>query len=414
MKERPFSAVAATAENPHFARWCQRRIELYDRQTETRSDFVRDYTRILHSTAYRRLKHKTQVFFNTQSDHICTRIEHVGHVESVSGTIAAALGLNTDLTRAIATGHDLGHSPFGHEGERILRKLSEEHLGEDFWHEKNGMYLVDHLELLEDDKRTFRNLNLTYAVRDGILSHCGELNENGLLPRATSIDLADFERPGQYQPATFEGCVVKLADKIAYLGRDIEDAQQIGLLSAKEEQLLRALAKKHGLAAINTTVLMHDMITDVCEHSSPESGLFFGERYQRLMDDVKDFNTTYIYKHPRLHPFCRYARLVLEELFAALADTYAGPDTLHRLMERQRFGTGSALLCDFALWLAAYVTAPIPRSINSRLCVARYENEKIYGDLTCEKDFLRAVRDYVAGMTDGYAIRMFEELLNLA
>lgn len=414
MNEKAFGQVAATAENPHFAQWVTRKNGLYDRDVETRNDFVRDYTRILHSTAYRRLKRKTQVFFNTSGDHICTRIEHVGHVESISGTIAAELGLNTDLTRAIATAHDLGHAPFGHEGERILREFSQKNLGEDFWHEKNGVYLVDHLELLEDNHRVLRNMNLTFAVRDGILSHCGELDENGLLPRAPHIAPEDFTRPGEYQPATFEGCVVKLADKIAYLGRDIEDARQLGLLGETEKEALRQLADKHGLAAINTTILIHDLITDVCRNSTPEKGLAFSEHYCRLMDDVKDFNLTYIYRHPRLAPFCRYVRLVLEELLAALADTWAGTDTLSQLAARHRFGSSATLYCDFALWLAAYVTTPIPRSINQRLIITRYENEKIYGDLSQKTDFLRAVRDYVAGMTDSYAIRMFEELLTLA
>jgi dGTPase len=225
--------------------------------------------------------------------------------------------------------------------------------------------------------------------------------------------MEDFTRPGEYQPATFEGCVVKLADKIAYLGRDIEDARQLGLLEAEEKEILRKLAEKHGLPAINTTILIHDMITDICRNSTPEKGLCFGERYRLLMDDVKKFNVAHIYCHPRLAPFCRYVKLVLEELLCALSDTWAGTDTLSKLVARHRFGSNATLYCDFALWLAAYVTTPIPRPLNQRLVISRYENEKIYGDLSCRKDFLRAVRDYVAGMTDSYAIRMFEELLNL-
>ena len=103
-----------------------------------RSEFERDYTRIIHSTAYRRLKHKTQVFFSPENDHICTRIEHVTHVESISYTIAKNLGLNTELTKAIAVAHDVGHSPFGHEGEKILSEISNKDLGISFWHEKMG------------------------------------------------------------------------------------------------------------------------------------------------------------------------------------------------------------------------------------------------------------------------------------
>lgn len=109
-----------------------RQKELYSRKNDMRSEFERDYTRILHSLAYRRLKHKTQVFFNTQNDHICTRMEHVSHVESVSYIIAKALGLNHELTKAIATGHDLGHAPFGHEGENVIKNILEENLNYSF------------------------------------------------------------------------------------------------------------------------------------------------------------------------------------------------------------------------------------------------------------------------------------------
>ena len=117
------------------------------RKDDIRSPFARDYTRVLHSLAYRRLKHKTQVFFNAAgNDHICTRIEHVQHVESVSNTIAKELGLNEELTRAIAIAHDLGHAPFGHQGEDVIKKLTQKYLEKDFWHEQNGVYFVDDKE----------------------------------------------------------------------------------------------------------------------------------------------------------------------------------------------------------------------------------------------------------------------------
>lgn len=173
---------------------------------DTRSEFVRDYTRILHSTAYRRLKHKTQVFFNTSNDHVCTRNEHVQHVESVSFSIAHGLRLNTELTRAIASGHDLGHAPFGHEGEKVInirlnKELSKEYLEplcymkdsatdkRIFWHEQNGLRFVDKIELLPDIDGKYHNLSLTYAVRDGIVSHCGEIDEKSIKPRKEKCDL---------------------------------------------------------------------------------------------------------------------------------------------------------------------------------------------------------------------------------
>ncbi|NLM97596.1 MAG: HD domain-containing protein [Halanaerobiaceae bacterium] len=119
----PFSKVAAVKGNDQWDIFVKRQSDIYQRLDDIRSDFWRDYNRILHCTAYRRLKHKTQVFFATRNDHICTRIEHVNHVASVSATLCKKLSLNVELAVAIATGHDLGHAPFGHEGEKILREI---------------------------------------------------------------------------------------------------------------------------------------------------------------------------------------------------------------------------------------------------------------------------------------------------
>lgn len=180
MTKLKFSKLAAKQKNPNWERFISRQDKLYSRADDIRSPFARDYTRILHSMAYRRLKHKTQVFFNINNDHICTRMEHVSHVESVSSTIARFLGLNEELTKAISIGHDLGHAPFGHQGETIIKELTTKYLNQNFWHEKNGLRFVDKIELLEDNYKINKNLNLTYAVRDGIISHCGEVNQNGL------------------------------------------------------------------------------------------------------------------------------------------------------------------------------------------------------------------------------------------
>ena len=138
-----FKNEAANEQNQNWENIISRKSPLYRRENDVRSDFERDYTRIIHCNAYRRLKHKTQVFFSPENDHICTRLEHVNHVDSISYTISNYLGLNTELTRAIAVSHDLGHSPFGHAGEKILSKLSQRDLGVSFWHEKNGLDFVD-------------------------------------------------------------------------------------------------------------------------------------------------------------------------------------------------------------------------------------------------------------------------------
>ena len=285
-----FRSQAARPEHPDWALFTSRRTALYEKKEEIRSPFERDYTRVLHCMAFRRLKHKTQVFYNIDNDHICTRMEHVSHVESVSSTIADALGLNTELTRSIAMAHDLGHAPFGHHGESVLRALSMQHLGRSFWHEQNGLRFVDQIELLEDDRRVRRNLNLTYAVRDGIISHCGEVDENGLFPRDPAIAPEAFTRPGEYNAATWEGCVVKIADKIAYIGRDIEDAMRLGFIDAAGERQLRDMAQRARSDALNTTVIIHSMILDICRNSSPETGIRLSAESAAQLEELKRFN----------------------------------------------------------------------------------------------------------------------------
>ena len=195
MSKNSFLKEAMYENHPQYQQAISRNEALYQRKNDLRSPFSRDYNRIIFSLAYRRLKHKTQVFFAVEDDHVCTRSEHVNLVDSVSYTIAHYLGLNTELTRAIAVGHDLGHAPFGHEGERVLSKISQRDLEEKFWHEKNGLDFVDKIELLEDNLKNEQNLNLTYGVRDGIISHCGEIDENALFPREECIDLKEYKYP---------------------------------------------------------------------------------------------------------------------------------------------------------------------------------------------------------------------------
>ncbi|MCL2412843.1 MAG: HD domain-containing protein, partial [Bacteroidales bacterium] len=189
---KKFEKVAIKEGNPKWKESIARQIPIESKPGEIRTDFTRDYNRILHCTAYRRLKHKTQVFFSPKDDTICTRIEHVNHVTAVSYTISENLGLNTELTNAIAIGHDLGHAPFGHSGERILKKIVDKELHETFWHERNSLRVIDKIELLENASAKFLNLNLTYAVRDGIVSHCGEVDERSIVPRNENIDLYEI------------------------------------------------------------------------------------------------------------------------------------------------------------------------------------------------------------------------------
>ena len=230
MTKKIFEHVAMNENNPDFQKAISRLQPLYQRSNDLRSEFGRDYTRIIFSLAYRRLKHKTQVFFAVKDDHVCTRSEHVNLVESISYTIANYLGLNTELTKAIAVGHDLGHAPFGHGGERIIDEIAKEYGLQSFWHEQNSLHFIDEIETLEDNSHHHHNLNLTYAIRDGIISHCGEMNQKNIIKREEYIDLNNYTKAGLYNPYTWEGCVVKMSDKIAYLARDIEDALRLKVL----------------------------------------------------------------------------------------------------------------------------------------------------------------------------------------
>lgn len=398
-----FYEVSARAGCKSWEKLTSRGGALYDRTGDIRSPFARDYTRILHSTAYRRLKHKTQVFFNSENDHVCTRMEHVAHVESVAYTLALHLGLNEELTRAIAFGHDLGHAPFGHHGERVISELSQKFLGQSFWHEKNGLRMVDCLELLEDDHKIKRNLDLTYAVRDGIISHCGEIDQNGLCPRAELFDLNELQYAGQSQPATWEGCVVKLSDKIAYLGRDIEDALSLGIIDAEQ---LKEIGSQPSGEAVNTTVIMHDLIIDVCNNSSPYDGIKMSDSSFSRLSAIKKFNYDYIYRSPRFKPFEDYARLIINTLFNTLYSLYNGGFDFARLDKYNKIYP--QLSSAFGDWLKKYCDKSIlPNGSENE----GYLNEKIYGKLDDEKVYAQAVLDFISGMTDPFAIRLFDEQL---
>ena len=301
------------------------------------------------------------------------------HVESAAYTIAKRLKLNDELTRAIAMAHDLGHAPFGHHGERIIGKLYNKYLnGETFWHEKNGLYLADKIELLPDHENVYRNLNLTYAVRDGIVSHCGEVDENGVKPREELIDLNEFTTPGKYQPATYEGCVVKLSDKIAYVGRDIEDALNLGFLSpASVAKLQKIVGLKNG-EAVNTSTIMSNMILDVCAVSSPEKGICFSEEMGETLTKIKAFNNENIYKNKRFAPFNRYAELVIGELFYTLYSCYDRGNPVRGLEKKKR--AYPTLVSEFCDYLFKYCDDDFSREAGWKK-QASYRNEKVYGTL---------------------------------
>ncbi len=385
--------------NPNWEKACKRNDVIYRRNNDVRSDFERDYNRIINSNAYKRLKHKTQVFFSPHNDHICTRIEHVTHVESISYTIAKYLGLNTELTKAIATGHDMGHSPFGHKGERILSEILQRDVGETFWHEKNGLNLADNIELLEDNLRNEQNMNLCYAVRDGIISHCGEIDENFLKPRDEYIDLNTYSKPGEYNPYTWEGCVVKIADKIAYLGRDIEDAVRLRMLDDHLDELYEIL-NYNSDEKINNTTIINNLVSDLCINSSPEKGLCFSDKAFDMINKIKEFNYKNIYFADRLNVSTEYFRLVISTIYYIFRKCYDQDGSLKNM--DKMISIYPRVVTNFKEWLSNYWN--LERKENNK--------NKVIFDVTNINEFSKAIIIYISGMTDNFAIDAYNNIIN--
>lgn len=398
MIKNKFKDLAANENSNKWSQLIKREGPIYTYEDDIRSPFERDFNRILHTNAYNRLKHKTQVFYSPENDHICTRIGHVNYVESISYTISNFLGLNTELTRAIACGHDVGHGPFGHRGEKILSEISKRDIGKTFWHEKNGLNLVDNIDLLIDYDGHKRNLNLTYAVRDGIISHCGEVDENSLSPRDEAIDLEEYKYPNEYAPYTWEGCIVKVADKISYLGVDINDAIQEGFLdSNKLKELNNLLGIKENL---NNSSIVNKLVKDICQNSSPEEGIKLSDNGLDLMNKIKEYNYKYIYCSDRMKPSEKYFDLVLNQIYEVLKECFDGKNTYNKIKEQSKYYP--VLLGRFAKWLLDYC------DIENR---DRMQNKIIF-NIENEKDFYSAIICYIAGMTDKYAIDMYNGIIH--
>ena len=399
--EGDFAKVSANENNIKYKNMIQREKELYKDNIDLRSEFERDYTRIIHSTAYRRLKHKTQVFFSPESDHVCTRIEHVTHVDSISYTIAKYLGLNTELTRAISTGHDLGHSPFGHQGEKILSEICERDLGKKFWHEQNGLNFVDKIELLEDREGYKQNMNLTYAVRDGIISHCGEVDQNAIKPREEFIDLNEYKRPNQYAPYTWEGCVVKVADKISYIGRDIEDAIRLGILDNNLDELYNILNFSQ-TEKINNSAIINKLVLDLALNSSVEKGICFSKEALEIMDRIKAFNYKNIYFNERLKSASRYFELVINEIYDKLAGLYEKENTLERLKNESKIYP--KFINIFIDWLQSYCNLTDRSNMNLK--------NKVVFDMARQEDYNEAIVYFISGMTDKFVLDIYREIIS--
>ncbi len=288
-----------------------------------RTPFQRDRDRIVHSKAFRRLKHKTQVFVAPEGDHYRTRLTHTLEACGISRTGARALGLNEDLTEAIGLGHDLGHPPFGHIGEEVLDEALREQGGSGFRHNEHSLRTVERLE------RDGRGLNLTEQVRDGILRHTGP-----------------------EKPATLEGRVVKVVDRVAYINHDIDDALRAGILAEDDLPLAEIeLLGPTGSKRIDT------LVTDMVERSREAGEIAQSEQIGAAMLRLRKFMFERVYLGPEARGEQERVRIALRALF----DHYlANPDQVPTLDP--------------------------------------------------EADSLQRVTDYIAGMTDRFAIAKFKQL----
>ena len=293
------------------------------REEDVRTCYQRDVDRIVHSKSFRRLMHKTQVFLQPEGDHYRTRMTHTLEVTRIARTITQALGLNEDLAEAIAMGHDLGHTPFGHAGEVALTKC----LGKPFRHNEQSLRVVDVLE------KDGLGLNLTYEVRNGILCHTGDP-----------------------WPETLEGMVVRRSDQIAYVNHDIDDAIRAGILSNDDlpREITELLGNNHS-ARINT--LVNDAIV-----TSREAGtVMLSPQVDKALKDLRSYMFEHVYRNP-----------------VAKGEERKAKDMLQRLFEY-------------------YYTHPeaLPEDFHPQLSFDGME---------------RTVCDYIAGMTDNYAVDKFTEL----
>ena len=257
------------------------RREREEEECTLRTPFQRDRDRIVHSKAFRRLKHKTQVFVAPEGDHYRTRLTHTLEATQISRTVARALRLNEDLVEAIGMGHDVGHPPFGHIGEDVLDRCGRERFGRGFRHNEHSLRVVDVLE----------GLNLTAPVRDGILRHSS----------------------GAGEPATLEGKIVRLVDRIAYINHDIDDALRAGVLAVADlpaEEI--AVLGETGSRRIDT--LVHDLV----EHSSRAGDIVQGEVVGPAMLRLRSFMFQRVY----LGPAARAEHARIERVLSGLFDWF--------------------------------------------------------------------------------------------
>ena len=278
-----------------------------------RQSFSQDADRILHSMAYTRYIDKTQVFSLIQNDHLTHRVLHVQLVSKVARTIGRFLGLNEDLIEAIALGHDIGHTPFGHDGERILSKLCRESGIGEFHHNVQSVQFLDKVE------RKGNGWNLCLQTLDGILAHDGEVHTRQLAPRrdktfgtlSSDIELKKKSPSMPIVPMTLEGCVVRMADTISYIGRDLEDAIRIRMI--RRGDVPRAVAST--LGDTNGTIVF-SLVTDIIRNSYQAPYIAFSSKVSDALKELKEFNMDRIYSNSEMKRHLENVGDLFEMLFS--------------------------------------------------------------------------------------------------
>jgi dGTPase len=345
------------------------------RDEDMRGAYLRDQTALVHSSPFRRLKHKTQVFFDPDNDHVCTRIEHVMHVATIAATICKGINknggnLNEELATVIGLGHDIGHAPFGHAGESTLGEL----LGkpDEFIHEVNGLRVVDFLA------NNGRGLNLTYAVRDGIICHNGEKFEQEIEPRDDIIDLCSIKNRSKY-PVSYEACIVRMSDKIAYLGRDIEDAVTANVIGLKDLP-----SELKGKSDIINSHLINEFVIDVVNTSIEKGKIALSDEKYELITIMRDFNYDVIYKSSVLKEYIAFCKNIIKALFDYLLELHNKNGT-----NFERYSKGSSILdLRFGKYMKKMKDAYAVSNATPNLIVA----------------------DYISGMTDKYALECMKQI----
>ncbi|MEW6079351.1 MAG: HD domain-containing protein [Thermodesulfobacteriota bacterium] len=333
-------------------------------ENDYRQPFAVDVDRILHSLAYTRYIDKTQVFYLVENDHITHRVLHVQLVSRVARTIGRLLELNEDLIEAIALGHDIGHAPFGHEGEMYLSRLCREAGIDCFLHNVQSVQFLDRVE------RKGKGCNLCLQTLDGILCHDGEVHNRTLKPvRVKTFEVFEDEILRKKKepdlplvPMTMEGCVVRFADTISYIGRDIEDAIRLKLIS--REDLPRPCTR---LLGDTNGKIVFALVTDIIRTSMNRDSIAFSEEISQTLQTLKAFNYERIYRNPKI----KAASDTIRRLFEMLFERYC-----------RDIETGNSASVIFTSFLHDM----------SEAYVASHRTAEI-------------VRDFLAGMTDQYFIR---------